>query len=317
VPRRALRTAPALAPLLTALVLGPAAAPATAAPHGPARTTAYSLGPASARVFPEGITVQDRTYYVSSTTDGAVLRGDLRRPDQQATVFLPGGVGGRTTARGLDATDELLLVAGGPTGTLHVHDRETGALRSTHSLPGAFLNDVRVARDGSAYVTDSTRDLVYRVRAEALGTTSGSLEVLSAGSTGDPLGAFNANGLAVTRDGRALVVVQTDTGRLFRISTADGSVTQIDLDGATVRNGDGIVLQGRTLYVVRNADAAVSEVRLSGDLSRGRLVGTTTDPSFAFPTTAALSRGRLLVVNSQFDRRATPGPFTVTSLPRP
>jgi sugar lactone lactonase YvrE len=308
-------------PVLTALALALPAVPASAAPgggDGPARTTSYALGPAQARIFPEGITTEGRYYYVSSTTDGAVLRGDLRRPEEPATVFLPGGQAGRTTARGLDATADLLLVAGGTTGTLYVHDRETGALLSTHALAGAFLNDVRVAPDGTAYVTDSTRDLVYRVPAEALGTTSGALEVFAAGSTGDPIGTFNANGLAVSSDGRFLVVVQTDTGRLFRISTRDRSVVEIDLGGATVRNGDGIVLQGRTLYVVRNADAVVSEVRLSGDLRRGRLVGTTGGPSiFAFPTTAALSGGRLLVVNSQFDRRAAPGPFTVTSLPRP
>lgn len=308
----------AVLPVVTALALTALPAlPAGAAPSGPARTGSYLLGPAQARVFPEGITVQDGLYYVSSTTDGAVLRGDLRDPDRPATVFLPGGQDGRTTARGLDATDDLLLVAGGPTGVLFVHDRASGELLSTHALPGAFLNDVRVAPDGDAYVTDSTRDLVYRVPAEALGATSSALEVFSAGSTGDPLGVFNANGLAVTPDGRFLVVVQTDTGRLFRISLADRSVTQVDLGGATVRNGDGIVLQGRTLYVVQNATATVSEVRLSGDLSRGRLVGTTTDPSFAFPTTAALSGGRLLVVNSQFDRRTSPGPFTVSSLQRP
>ena len=41
------------------------------------------------------------------------------------------------------------------------------------------------------------------------------------------------------------------------------------------------------------------------------------DPSFAFPTTAALARGRLLVVNSQFNQRSNPQPFTVTSLERP
>lgn len=316
-PRPALRVA---LPVLTALALGLPAGPAAAAPgghDGPARTTSYALGPAQSQVFPEGITVEGRYAYVSSTTDGAVLRLDLRHPDQQATVFLPGGVGGRTTARGLDATGDLLLVAGGPTGTLYVHDRRSGALLSTHALAGAFANDVRVAPDGTAYVTDSTRDVVYRVPAEALGTSSGQLEVFAAASTGDALGMFNANGLAVTEDGRFLLVVQTDTGRLFRISTRDRSVVEVDLGGARVRNGDGIVLQGRTLYVVRNADRTVSELRLSGDLRRGRLVGTTQDPSFAFPTTAALSGGRLLVVNSQFDRRATPGPFTVTSLPRP
>ena len=307
----ALAGAAALA--LAALPALPAAA-APAGGTGPARTTTYLLP--GERVFPEGITVEDGSYYVSSTTDGTVYRGSLR--GSTAEVFLPGGTDGRTTARGLAATEELLLVAGGPTGTLFVYDRETGRFLGSFSAPGAFLNDVRVARNGDAYATDSTRDVVYRIAADALRSGSGRLELFSPGSTGnDPVGAFNANGIAISQDGRYLVVVQSDTGRLYRISTQDRSVQQIDLGGATVRNGDGIVLQGRTLYVVQNATATVSEVHLSGQLTEGRLVQTVSDPSFAFPTTAAIAGGRLLVVNSQFDRRTDPRPFTVSSLQRP
>jgi hypothetical protein len=40
-------------------------------------------------------------------------------------------------------------------------------------------------------------------------------------------------------------------------------------------------------------------------------------PSFRFPTTAALAQGRLLVVNSQFNDRNSPEPFTVSSIERP
>ena len=316
--RPILRAALAGATALTLAVLP--AVPASAAPDGgPARTSSYLL--LGERVFPEGITVEDGFFYVSSTTDGAVYRGSLR--GETAEVFLPGGEDGRTTARGLAATEDLLLVAGGPNGTLFVYDRESGRFLGSFSAPdlegqpAAFLNDVRVAPDGDAYATDSARDLVYRVPADVLGVASGQLEVFSAGSVGDPRGQFNANGIAVTPDGEYLVVVQSDTGRLFRISTDDGSVREVDLGEARVRNGDGIVLQGRTLHVVQNATATVAEVRLSGRLTEGRVVDTVTDPSFAFPTTAALAGGRLLVVNSQFTRRADPGPFTVSSLQRP
>ncbi len=44
---------------------------------------------------------------------------------------------------------------------------------------------------------------------------------------------------------------------------------------------------------------------------------TVTDPSFRFPTTAALAQGRLLVVNSQFNNRTSPVDFTVSSIKRP
>jgi Cu-Zn family superoxide dismutase len=48
-------------------------------------------------------------------------------------------------------------------------------------------------------------------------------------------------------------------------------------------------------------------------------VSETADPSFGFPTTAEVLRGRLLVVNSQFDRRggSLDLPFTVSSVKLP
>jgi Cu-Zn family superoxide dismutase len=46
------------------------------------------------------------------------------------------------------------------------------------------------------------------------------------------------------------------------------------------------------------------------------VVSETTDSSFAFPTTIAYARNRLLVVNSQFNRREEGPvlPFTVSSI---
>jgi Cu-Zn family superoxide dismutase len=132
---------------------------------------------------------------------------------------------------------------------------------------------------------------------------------------------FNANGIVASHDGRYLVIVQSNTGELFRVEIATKEVTQLKLpQGTDLSAGDGLVLRGRTLYVVRNSFELIAEVQLSGDLSSGELVGETTDASFMFPTTAAIANGRLLVVNSQFDRRMTADPvepFTVSSVKVP
>ena len=82
--------------LLPLVVAAPLLAPplATAAP----RPTTYVL-PGDA-VFPEGVTARGRTFYVTSTTDGTVFRGDVKSEDVE--VFLPGGRDGRTTAIGLE-----------------------------------------------------------------------------------------------------------------------------------------------------------------------------------------------------------------------
>jgi Cu-Zn family superoxide dismutase len=64
----------------------------------------------------------------------------------------------------------------------------------------------------------------------------------------------------------------------------------------------------------------VVEISMAADLLSGTVVQRVTDPGFDDPTTAALARGRLLVVNSQFGERAAgvaPDPFTVSSIPAP
>ena len=296
--------------------------PAVAADHGrggdrAARTTTYAL-PGS-DVFPEGVDTFGKYFYVTSTTDGAVFRGRIGSGDV-AEVFLPGGEDGRTFGVGIEATDELLLVAGGSTGSLFVYDRTSGQFLGRHTVAAGsspFLNDVAVTPNGDVYVTDSAADVVYRIAARDVTSTS-TLQVFAAFTGVDPTGQFNANGIVATPDGRYLIVVQSDTGRLFRLSTRDRSIRAIDLGGATVTTGDGLELQGSTLYVVRNV-GVITEVRLQQQFTRGRVVGETSDPTFQLPTTAALDRGRLLVVNSQFDQRGLDPvqPFTVSSIKRP
>ena len=89
----------------------------------------------------------------------------------------------------------------------------------------------------------------------------------------------------------------------------------------SVTNGDGILLKGHTLYVSRNQQGLIIKLQLSDDLTSGSIVSSTTDPLLAYPTTLAWADGRLLVVNSQFNKRG-PGlqpdlPFTIASIPAP
>ena len=76
-------------------------------------------------------------------------------------------------------------------------------------------------------------------------------------------GAFIAYGFEVTPDGRKLIIVQSNTGKLFTVDRRTGRTRTIDLDGATVPNGDGLLLKGRTLFVVQNQLNLVAVVKLS------------------------------------------------------
>ena len=81
-----------------------------------------------------------------------------------------------------------------------------------------------------------------------------------------------------------------------------------------------MALRGRTLYVV-NAASRVTQLRLSPTAATARVVRQITSPGFRLPTTVAIAGSRLLVVNSQFDRRSAGLPpvlpFTVSSVSRP
>lgn len=282
------------------------------------RPDAYIL-PGDA-VFPEGVSFDNQAgaFYVSSTTDGTIFRGELDKPE--AEVFLPPGGDGRATAVGLEAADGLLYIAGGGSGNMWVYDIATASLVAnfTTAASPTFINDVAVTGDG-AFFTDSQSPFLYRVFE---GEDGWEFETYLdfTGTAFEYVTGFNANGIVATPDGQYLIIVQSNTGELFRVEVATKEVVQIDLGGATVTAGDGLVLRGRSLYVVRNSAGVIAEVKLSGALNGGSLVGETGDESFAFPTTADIAHGQMLVVNSQFNRRATGDPelpFTVSSIQVP
>ena len=322
---RALAASAALLTLLTVLVTG--AAPAAAAPvRGP--YVIDPAGPAADAVFPEGVaTDRHQHFYVGSTTDGTIYRGSLR--GSTATPFLPGGVDGRTSAIGMKVFRGRLYVAGGATGKVFVYDLSTKALVGSFAVPaggGTFLNDIAIGPDGSAYVTDSVRPMLYRIAPDGYATSGVATLQVFRDFTGTVLQyqpGFNVNGIVVTRNNRWIVLTQSNTGLLFRVAVDGGAVSSIDLGGATV-SGDGLVLRGRILYAIERQGSIgyVVTLRLSGQLITGRVLSRTTDPTFDDPTTAAIVRGRMLVVNSQFGVQATgqtPDPFTVSSIkvPRP
>ena len=93
---------------------------------------------------------------------------------------------------------------------------------------------------------------------------------------------------------------------------ATGATKAIDLGGAVLSNGDGLLLQGKTLYVVRNRDNKIAVVQLDAELTSGTVVRTITDAAFDVPTTIARHGNRLYAVNARFT--TPPGPTTTYSV---
>jgi sugar lactone lactonase YvrE len=266
--------------------------------------------------LPEGIAVGNgHTFYAGSRADGAVYRGDLRTG--KGDKFIP-GVAGRI-ATGLKFDRGKLFVSGASTGKAWVYDATTKAQLKEYQLApvgaATFVNDVVVTED-AAFFTDSMRNVIYRV---ALGSHGSLGDATTLTPTGDfqPASGFNLNGIDATPNGKWLVAVQTNTGKLYRIDPATGVAKLIDLGGATVVNGDGILLHGRTLYVVRNQNNLIAVVGLSPDLTKGTVARTITNPNFDVPTTIARFGSRLYAVNARFTTPPTPSTtYTVVQVRR-
>jgi Cu-Zn family superoxide dismutase len=277
------------------------------------------------QVFPEGVAYQSDTgdFYVGSTTDGTVFRGNVEGRPKEAEVFLEPETDGRTTAIGMEVDEGgRLFIAGGETGRIFVYDTASADLvrrLDTPDAEAAFLNDVAVTPNGDAYFTDSMRPVLFRVTSTGDGVGEVEPWLNFEGTTAEYEEGFNLNGIDATEEGRYLVAVQSNTGELFRIDTESKEVVEIDLGGETLANGDGLLLDGRTVYVVRNEQELIVPVELSGEYIRGEVGESFTDPSFAFPTTIAKTDGHLLVVNSQFDKQEGEPelPFTVSSVDVP
>jgi sugar lactone lactonase YvrE len=103
-----------------------------------------------------------------------------------------------------------------------------------------------------------------------------------------------------------LIAVHTTLGVLYRIDPTTGVATEIDLGGATVPSGDGLVLHGKTLYVVQNFLNQVAVVQHDPGFETGALVDTITSDRFRVPTTAARFGHGLYLINARFDEAFPP-----------
>ncbi len=269
---------------------------------------------AGATTFPETIRLPDgwqpegiasgrgTSLYVGSILTGAIWKGDARTGEGE--VLVPGRTGRAATAIKVDRRNRI-FVAGGPTGQAFVYDARTGRDLASYQLAPAgtatFVNDVVVTGKG-AFFTDSLNQQLYVVPLGRHGRLPGQGAVRTLPLTGDLQyqAGINLNGIVAARGGRVLVAVQTNTGKLFTVSPRTGRTREIDLGGATVTNGDGLLLRGRFLFVVRNQDNLIAVVKLSRSLARGRVVAELTDPDLDVPTTLAFTAGHLYTVNARF-----------------
>ena len=247
---------------------------------------------------PEGIaTGRGHTFYAGSLAGAGIVRGDYRTGDTELLVT----EGGPFVGMKVDAGNRL-WVAGGPAGNGYVFDADTGDLLSQLQLAPlgepTFINDVVVTGE-AAWFTDSFRGVIYRVDLDDGEITDVDLTALAPAEAN----VFRLNGIDATSNGKTLIAVNSTAGELYRIDATTGDVMTIDIGVESV-HGDGIVLAGRTLYVVRN-QSEVAVIELAPDLSSGSVVDQLTG-DFDVPTTVARFGSSLYVVNARFGTQDEP-----------
>ena len=90
-------------------------------------------------------------------------------------------------------------------------------------------------------------------------------------------------------DGRQLVIVNISTGVLYLVDTESGEASPLEIEGAEqlFLDGDGLYLDGRTLYILQNFQDKIAVVQLSGDLTGGFFIRNIPDEGAPNPLNIA------------------------------
>lgn len=266
---------------------------------------------------PEGIGIGAwPVAYFGSRVDGRIFAVDLITG---RGTELSAGPGTPSLGIKVDSAHGRLFVAGGSGGDARVIDARGGQVLASYPLAGGFVNDLVLTRD-AVWFTDSFRPVLYRLPLGERGRLPSPGDVETVPLSGDITFApeeVNANGIVTTPDGSALLLGQSNTGTLFRVDPGTGVATAVDLGGESLPNNDGLLREGRSLYVVQNRLNLLAKLALSRDGSRARVVTRRSSDGFDVPATMAAWGRNFYLVNARFTTEPTPEtPYTAVAVPR-
>ena len=250
---------------------------------------------------PEGIEIARETFFVGSDPD----RGDLLRQPahgRRAQVIIPGAAPGTRGATGIEYDRGNAVGLGGGRGTARVYDVKTGALIREYQLDSGSADiHQRRRRDeegGVLHGLAAARDLAHLDR-----------QARRAGRPhDDPAdGRLPARRRAVQpqrhrRHRQREGADRRPDRREEALPDRSGERRHQAIDTGTydLANGDGLLLHGKTLYVVQNRSNQIAVFRLSKDLTKATFIKVLTDPDFDVPTTIDQAGKRLYAVNARF-----------------
>ena len=171
------------------------------------------------------------------------------------------------------------------------------------------INDVLVT-DKAVYCTDSISTTLYKIPLEDDGkvfsSTAEKIEMIGFEMIPDR---FNANGIAGDFDGKQVVIVNIRSGVLNLVDTETGVASPILVEGdeQLFPRGDGLYMDGRTLYIMQNRTHKIAVVDLSDDLTQGIFIKNLVSDDFAVPTTITGFGNCVYAINTHFNELTAEG----------
>jgi sugar lactone lactonase YvrE len=276
------------------------------------------------RIFPESITsTADGTLYAGSLGHGNVLR--IAPGSSMAQEWIKPGTGGLNNVLGVfaDEKNKLFWVCsnnlenkGEPTAVMSF-DLKSGAVKGTYRLPGdqALCNDIAVASDGTAYISDTRQNSVLMLHPGA-----NALDLVAK----DPLLA-GADGLAFGNK-TTLYVNSVMSGKLLRLELGPGGKSKKIDDLKLSRpldRPDGMRAIGEQRLLLAENSGKMSIVTFEGPGLQTAVIKTIKEGLDSTPGVTA-TRGLAWIVEGKLNYRndaalkdKDPGSFKMYAVPLP
>ena len=242
------------------------------------------------------------------TNAGAIYKGNLLTGEGQ--VLVP-PTGKPVAGLSYDARTDYLYAATGHSGGfsgprweqgIKVYTATSGRLLGEIIFGDELvINDVLVT-ETAVYCTDSVSTTLYKLPLEDNGKVfSSTVEKIE--MTGFEMDeGFNANGLVGDFDGKELLIINIGPGVLYLVDTESGAASPVNIQGdeQLFGNGDGLYMDGRTLYIMRNFPQKIAVVEISDDLTQGTFVKNIVSDDFSIPTTITGYGNCIYAINTHF-----------------
>ena len=287
--------------------------------------SAYAAAPVTeitlpgSRLFTESIT---------STNDGAIIVGSVGKGSvsrippgsTQATEWIKPGANGLKQVFGVyaDELHQTLWVCsdGNASGeaVLKSFDLNSAATKGSYQLPGdkAFCNDIAVAANGTAYVSDTGMAIVYLLRPGAAALEAAASDPLLKGVDGIAFGEHSA-----------LYVNSYDDGTLLRIDLgSDGKstkITNLKLSRHLDRP-DGLRSLGKNRFLQAENSGDMTIVTVTGDTAKIDTIksGLESTPAVTVARGMAwIAEGKLNYMDDPKLKDKNPDPFKLYAVPLP